>query len=39
MESSAPSDCEVQAVIKFLNVEGVSEVEIYRRLSNMYSVP
>ncbi len=36
MESSAPSDSEVQAVIKFLNMEGVTRSEIHRRLSNGY---
>ncbi len=36
MDSSVLSDCEVQAVIKFLNVEGVTELEIHRRLSKVY---
>ncbi len=39
MESSVPSDCEVRAVIKLLNVEGVIELEIRRRLSNVYGAP
>ncbi len=30
------SDCEVRAVIKFLNAEGVTGSEIHRRLSNIY---
>ncbi len=30
-----PSDCEVQAVMKFLNA-GVTGLEIHRRLSNVY---
>ncbi len=29
-------NCEVWAVIKFLNVEGVTGLEIHRRLSNVY---
>ncbi len=33
MESSVPSDCEVRAMIKFLNVESVTGSEIHRRLS------
>ncbi len=36
MESSAPSDCEMRAVIKFLNAEDVTGSEIYCRLSNVY---
>ncbi len=36
MESSTPSDCEVQAVIKFLNPEGVARLEIRRGLSIVY---
>ncbi len=36
MERSAPSDCEVRAMIKFLNVEGVPGSEICHRLSNVY---
>ncbi len=35
MESSAPSDCEVRAVIKFLNA-GVTGLKIHRRLSNIH---
>ncbi len=39
MESSALSDCEVHAVIRFLNVEGIIGSEIRRRLSNnVYTV-
>ncbi len=34
MESSAPSNCEVQAVIKFLNVEGVTRLQIHLILTN-----
>ncbi len=37
MESSAPFDCEVWAVIKFLNAGSVSGLEIYCRLINLYS--
>ncbi len=33
-----PSDCEVQAVIKFLNAEGVTGSEIHCRLSNVITV-
>ncbi len=36
MESSASFDCEVRAVINFLNAEGVTGSEIHRRLSNIY---
>ncbi len=36
MESLDPSDIEMWAVIKFLNVEGVTGLEIHRRLSNEY---
>ncbi len=36
MESSALSDCEVWAVIKFLDVEGVTGLEIHLRLNNVY---
>ncbi len=36
MESSSPSDCEVRAVIKFLNAEGVAWLEIHRKLSDVY---
>ncbi len=36
MDSSAVSDCKVRAVIKFLNVEGVTESKIHRRLSNVH---
>ncbi len=36
MTSSVPSDCEARAVIKFLNVEGVTGSEIHRRLNNVY---
>ncbi len=36
MGSSASSDCEVRAVIKFLNVEGVTGSEIHQKLSNVY---
>ncbi len=39
MESSVPSDCEVGAVIKFLNAEGVTGSEIYHRLRNVYDAP
>ncbi len=39
MESSAPFDYEVRAVIKFLNVDGVTGSEIHRRLSNAYGAP
>ncbi len=39
MESSAPSDCEVRAVIMFLNTEGVAGSEIYRKLSSIYGTP
>ncbi len=35
MESSAPFDCEVRAVIKFLNAYGVTGSENHRRLSNV----
>ncbi len=35
MEISAPSDCEVRTVIKFLDAEGVPGSEIHRRLSNL----
>ncbi len=35
MESSALCDCEVRAVIKFLNAEGVTRLEIHRRLNNV----
>ncbi len=38
VESSAPSDCEMRAVIKFLNSKGVTGLEIYRRLSNVHMV-
>ncbi len=30
---------EVRAVIKFLNVEGVTGLEIHRRPSNVYGAP
>ncbi len=36
MRSSALSDCEVRAMIKFLNLEGVTGLEIHHRLSNVY---
>ncbi len=36
MESSTLSDCEVRVVIKFLNVEDVTGLEIHHRLSNVY---
>ncbi len=36
MMNSAPSDCEVRAAIKFLNVEDVTGLEIYRRLRNIH---
>ncbi len=36
MESSALFDCEVYAVIKSLNGEGVTGSEIHHRLSNLY---
>ncbi len=36
MGSSAPSDCEVQVVIRFLNAEGVIGSEIHCGLSNVY---
>ncbi len=36
MESSAPSDRKVQAVIKFLNTEGVTWLKIHRRLNDVY---
>ncbi len=36
MESSALSNCEVQAVIKFLNAECVTGLEIHHRLSNIH---
>ncbi len=39
MESSAPFDCELRALIKFFNVEGVTVLEIHRRLSNVYGAP
>ncbi len=39
MESSVPSDCEVRAVIKFLNSEGVTMLEIHHRLSNVHNAP
>ncbi len=35
MESSTPSDCEVRAASKFLNVGGVSGLEIHK-LNNVY---
>ncbi len=39
MESSAPSDCKMRPVIKFLNAEGATGLEIHRRLSNVYCAP
>ncbi len=36
MENSPQFDCEMQAVIKFLNAEGATKLEIHRRLSNVY---
>ncbi len=36
MESSALSDCGVRAVIKFLNMEYITGLEIHHRLSNVY---
>ncbi len=39
MESSVLPDCKVWAVIKFLNAEGVTGLDIHRRLSNVYSAP
>ncbi len=36
MESSAPSDCEVRAVITFLNAESVTGSENHCRLTNVY---
>ncbi len=35
MESSAESNCEVRALIKFLNAKGVTGSENHRRLSNV----
>ncbi len=39
MESSASSDYEVQAVIKFLKAESVTGLEIHRTLNNIYGAP
>ncbi len=36
MASSVLPNCKVQAVIKLLNEEGVTGLEIHRRLSNLY---
>ncbi len=35
MESSASSDCEVRAAVKFLNAEGVTGSEVHCGLSNV----
>lgn len=34
--SVKPSDCEVRAVIKFLNAEKIAASEIHRRMSSVY---
>ncbi len=39
MESSALLDCEMRAVIKFLNVESVTGSENHRRLSAVCGAP
>ncbi len=39
MENSVPSDYEMRAVIKFLNADGVTRLEIHHRLGIVYDTP
>ncbi|KFM63861.1 hypothetical protein X975_08668, partial [Stegodyphus mimosarum] len=33
---SSPTDCEIRAVIKFLNARNVKPAEIYQRVTEVY---